>query len=173
MIENDKAAVVEVLNLYGFALDARQWDLFDRVFTEDVTAQFGPAGAAWHGLSAFKRSFAEFHNQLDSHQHTMMGQLVHIDGDRAYAFSYGNWLLVRDAAEGGPAWQGTGWYDDELVRTESGWLIRQRVCRLMSWTGNPLVPEPNGEHNPDMKTNLLHQHGEAGKIGFLNAIQAA
>ncbi|MDL4818616.1 nuclear transport factor 2 family protein [Actinomadura opuntiae] len=172
MVEHDKAAIIEAMNLYGFALDAHQWDLFDRVFTEDVTAEFGPAGAAWKGLAEFKRSFAEFHETLDGHQHTMMGHLVHVDGDRAHAFAYGNWLLVREAAEGGPTWQGTGWYDDELVRTDRGWLIRRRVCRLMSWTGNPLVPEPNAEHNPDMKTNVLREHGDAGMIGFLKAIQA-
>ncbi|MFC8453154.1 nuclear transport factor 2 family protein [Kitasatospora sp. NPDC057223] len=172
MVEHDKAAIIEVLNLYGLALDAHAWDLFDRIFAEDVTAEFGPAGAAWKGLAEFKRSFAEFHKGLDGHQHTMMGHVVHVDGDKAYAFSYGNWLLVRESAEGGSSWEGTGWYDDELVRTEQGWLIKHRVCRLMSWTGNPLVPEPNAEHHPDMQTNVLREHAEAGKIAFLNAIRA-
>ncbi|MEU3513364.1 nuclear transport factor 2 family protein [Streptomyces longwoodensis] len=171
MIENDKAAIIEALNLYGLALDAHQWDLFDRVFTEDVIAEFGPAGAAWKGLAEFKRSFAEFHESLDSHQHTMMGHVVHVDGDKAYAFSYGNWLLVREAAEGGPTWTGTGWYDDVLIRTEQGWRIQHRVCRLMSWTGNPSVPEPNAEHHPDMKVNVLREHSDAGRIQFLKAIQ--
>ncbi len=172
MVEHDKAEIVEILNLYGFALDARAWDLFDRVFTEDVIAEFGPAGAAWRGLSEFKRSFAEFHATLDNHQHTMMGHLVHVDGDKANAFSWGNWLLVRDAAKGGPAWLGTGWYDDELVRTKGGWRIKHRVCKLAYSTGNPFVPEPNHEHNPDMRTNVLSRFAEEGKIAFLNAIRA-
>src|SRR5271169_6356095 len=73
---DDKAEILEILNLYGFALDAHQWQLFDRIFTEDVIAEFGPAGNAWIGLANFKRSFAEFHARLDSHQHTMMGQVV-------------------------------------------------------------------------------------------------
>jgi 3-phenylpropionate/cinnamic acid dioxygenase small subunit len=171
MIENDKAAIIEVLNLYAFALDARQWDLFDRVFADDVIAEFGPAGAAWTGLANFKRSFAEFHERLDSHQHTMMGQLVHVEGDKAHAFSYGNWLLIRNAAEGGSSWMGTGWYDDELVRTDRGWRIQRRVCKLQSWSGNPLVPEPDGDHNPDMNLNVLNRFAEAGEIGFLKAIQ--
>ncbi len=171
MVEHDKTAVIEVLNLYGAALDAQAWDLFDSVFTEDVTADFGPAGARWTDLANFKRSFAEFHRTLDNHQHTMMGQLAHIDGDKAYAFSYGNWLLVRDSAKNGPNWLGTGWYDDELVRTDLGWRIKKRVCRLVSWTGNPLVPVPNEEHDPDMKTNVLHKHVEAGTVMFFNAIK--
>ena len=171
-IEEDKVAIGEVLNLYAFALDARQWDLFDRVFTDDVEAVFGPAGAGWTGLAEFKESFALFHDTLDSHVHTMMGQLVNVDGDTANAFSYGNWLLVRAAAEGGPSWLGTGYYDDELVRTSRGWRIKRRVCKLLSWSGNPSVPEPQREHQPDMNAQGLHQLAEAGDIAFLRAIAA-
>jgi SnoaL-like domain len=171
-VAHDKAEIIEIINLYGFALDAHRWDLFDRIFAEDVLAEFGPAGAGWSDLETFKKSFAEFHKTLDSHQHTMMGHVVHVDGDKAHAFSYGNWLLVRESAKGGPTWTGTGWYDDELVRTEQGWRIKHRVCRLMAWTGNPLVPEPQNEHQPDMKTNSLRLAGETGGISFLNAIEA-
>ena len=169
---DDKAAIIEILNLYGFALDAHQWDLFDRIFAEDVIADFGPASATWSDLASFKRGFAAFHQTLDNHQHTMMGQLVHVDGDRAYAFSYGNWLLVREAAEGGSTWQGTGWYDDELVRTARGWRIQRRVCRLVSWAGNPGVPQPNVGQTPDMTTNNLRRECDAGNIAYLNAIKA-
>ena len=167
----DKTAIIELLNLYGFALDAHAWDLFDQVFAQDVVAEFGPAGNAWVGLEEFKRSFAEFHATLDSHQHTMMGQLVHVDGDTANAFAYGNWLLIRNDAEDGATWTGTGWYDDELVRTEAGWRIKHRVCRLQGWTGNPFVPVPNAEHRPDMQLNVLKDHAEAGRVAYLTAVR--
>ncbi len=172
MVEHDKAAIIEALNLYAFALDAHAWDLFDLVFTDDVKVDLGPAAANWSGLTDFKRSFAEFHQTLDNHQHTMMGHLVHVNGDEAQAFSYGNWLLVREAAQGGPNWFGTGWYDDGLVRTSQGWRIDRRVCRLLSWTGNPAVPEPNREHNPDMRGNVLRTACELGQIGYLQAVKA-
>ena len=173
MAQDDKTAIIEVLNLYGFALDAQQWDLFDDVFSKDVIAEFGPAGNAWTGLETFKKSFAMFHEQLDNHQHTMMGHLVHVEGDTAYAFSYGNWLLVRDAAEGGPQWTGTGWYDDLLVRGADGWRIRHRVCRLVSWTGNPSVPVAGGDHAPDHTTHVLREACEAGEIRYLKALRAS
>lgn len=173
MAENDKAAIIEVLNLYAFALDAHQWDLFDRVFAPDVSADFGPAGAVWADLEDFKLGFAAFHDRLTSHQHTMFGHLVDVHGDEAHAFSYGNWLLVREGAEGGPTWLGTGWYDDELVRGDSGWRIQRRVCRLQSWSGNPQVPEPTGVQRPDMNPNVLHRVAESGGIGYLNSIKAA
>ena len=172
MIEHDKAAIIEALNLYAFALDAHEWDLFDLVFAQDVRAEFGPAGTGWRDLTAFKQGFAAFHDTLDSHQHTMMGHLVTVDGDTAHAFSYGNWLLVRHAAEGGPTWTGTGWYDDVLARTEQGWRITHRVCKLQSWSGNPRVPEPIGTQNPDMNMNVLHDFAADGRIAFLDALKA-
>ncbi len=167
----DKAEIIELLNLYAFALDARAFGLFDRIFSEDVVAEFGPAGTGWTNIVDFKQGFASFHATLDSHQHTMMGQLVHVDGDTAHAFSYGNWLLIREDAQGGPTWTGTGWYDDELVRTAAGWRITHRVCKLQGWSGNPLVPQPNGDQNPDMNLNKLHRFAEDGRLGFLAAIQ--
>lgn len=172
MADSDKAQIIEIMNMYAFALDTHQWDLFDRVFTEDVVAVFGPAGTGWEGLDVFKASFADFHDRLDSHQHTMTGHLVEVDGDTAHAFSYGNWLLIRNAAEGGPSWTGTGWYDDLLTRTEHGWRIKRRVCRLQGWTGNPLVPEPHGDHNPDMGVKVLHEFADSGQIEFLNALRS-
>ena len=167
-----KAEIIEALNLYAFALDARQWDLFDRIFTEDVVVDLGPAAVSWSNRAEFKQGFKNFHDTLDNHQHTMMGHLVHVEGDTAYAFSYGNWLLVREAAEGGPAWLGTGWYDDELVRIDGNWKIKRRVCRLLSWTGNPRVPEPNGDQSPDMNVNSLYRACSEGEMGYLRAIKA-
>ena len=80
MPESDKAEIIEVLNLYAFALDAQQWDLFDHVFTDDVIADFGPAGALWSDITTFKRAFESFHSTLDNHQHQMMTQLVKLAG---------------------------------------------------------------------------------------------
>jgi hypothetical protein len=67
---------------------------------------------------------------------------------------------------------GTGWYDDELVRTTAGWRVGKRVCRLHGWSGNPSVPEPNREHHPDMNPNALHLFAEDGKIAYLEAVKA-
>ncbi len=114
MTNDDKVEIIEILNLYAFALDTRQWDLFDRVFTQDVVAVFGPAGAGWNGLDIFKASFAEFHARLDSHQHTMMGHLVVVDGDTATGYSY---AMRPRAARPGPVRAGTTttWYAPSKV----------------------------------------------------------
>jgi hypothetical protein len=44
------------------------------------------------------------------------------------------------------------------------------VCRLISWTGNPNVPEPAYEQHPVMTTHTLRSHREEGKVRFFEAI---
>jgi hypothetical protein len=168
MAERDSAEIIGVLNLYAFLLDAQEWDLFDRVFTEDAVSEFGPAGMVWPDLASLKEHFVEFHQSLSNHQHTMMGHVVHLDGDRAYAFTYGNWLLRRDDVEGEPIWLGTGWYDDELVRTEAGWRIAHRIARMVSWSGNPAVSGQNPD--ADFALYVLKDEIEADRVGFYKAI---
>jgi hypothetical protein len=172
MSNDDTVEIIQVINLYGLALDAHAWDLLDEVFTQDVLAEYGPAGAVWAGLAKVKFAFKDFHETLDNHMHTMMGSVVRVEGDTAYAFTYGDWLLVRHAAQGGSDWVGRGWYDDELVRTDRGWRISRRVCRLVSWAGNPLVPEPAFEQHPVMTNNVLRKHREEGTITTLRVISA-
>lgn len=172
MTNDDTVEIIQVINLYGLALDAHAWDLLDEVFTPDVHAEFGPAGAVWSGLAKVKYAFKDFHETLDNHQHTMMGHVVRVDGDKAWAFTYGDWLLVRHAAPGGSDWVGRGWYDDELVRTDRGWRISRRICRLISSSGNPLVPEPAYEQHPVMTNHVLRQHRTEGQVRFLQVISA-
>src|SRR5262245_62330686 len=38
---DDRFAVIETLDRYAIALDARDWALLDRVFTSDATADYG------------------------------------------------------------------------------------------------------------------------------------
>ena len=66
----DKTAIIQILNLYALALDSHQWELFERIFTDDVRAEFGPASAAWPTRAALVSAFADFHKTLDGHQHT-------------------------------------------------------------------------------------------------------
>jgi AraC-like DNA-binding protein len=53
---SDREEIIQLINLYGFAMDTQRWDLFDRVFTEDVDADYGP-GSHWTDRAAFKRDF--------------------------------------------------------------------------------------------------------------------
>jgi len=170
MSGHDTTEITGIINLYGFAVDTQCWDLFDRIFTADVEVDFS-ASAQWQNRADFKRDFAVFHDPFDSTQHAMLNHLVHVEGDKAYAFTYGNWRLIRKAVDGDPRWDGTGWYDDALVRTKDGWRIAKRVCRIMGWSGNPFVNETIPGVKFVLNTTVLRQDGAAGQVGFLKAIR--
>jgi len=169
MADNDISQIVNVINLYGLAMDTQRWDLFDRIFTPDVEADFSEA-AHWKDLASFKRDFGAFHAPFDSTQHTMANHVVEVGGESARAFTYGTWRLYRKGVDGGEVWQGSGWYDDELVRAQSGWRIRRRVCRVAWWSGNPLVQEALPGAKFDLHSMVLRSEAADGKIGLLQAL---
>jgi hypothetical protein len=171
LADADKLAIIEIINLYGVAVDSQRWDLFDRIFTSDVEADFS-ATAHWRDLASFKRDFAVFHDPFDSTQHAMANHLVEVNRDSAHALTYGSWRLIREAAEGGPLWDGTGWYDDALVRTAEGWRIRHRVCRIVGAIGNPKVNETIPEVRFELNTTVLRGEADRARVGYLKAIGA-
>lgn len=169
MANGDTPSIVNLLNLYGFAVDTQRWDLFDRIFTSDVDADYSES-AHWRDLATFKRDFGVFHDPFDSTQHAMMSHMVEVQGDVANAFSYGTWRLVRKGVEGGDIWEGTGWYDDELVRSGDQWLIKNRTCRIVRWWGNPFVNETVPGVKFELHSMVLRREAAAGNVRFLNAI---
>jgi hypothetical protein len=169
MSDADVLAITQLVNLYGLAVDSQRWDLFDRIFTTDVDADFS-ASAHWTGLAEFTSDFADFHAPFDTTQHTMSTHVVHVAGDRAHSFCNGGWRLIRRAAAGDPLWDGTGWYDDALVRTPDGWRISHRVCRITWWTGNPSVNETIAGVRFELSTTVLRREADAGRVGILSAV---
>ncbi len=172
MAHQDIIEITQLINLYGFAVDSQRWELFDRVFTEEVEADFSEP-AHWYDRESFKRDFGAFHEPFDSTQHTMMNHLVDVQGDRATAFTYGTWRLVRKATDGNPLWDGSGWYDDVLVRTEQGWRISHRVCRIVWWVGNPRVNETIPGVAFELDTSVLRREIDAGRVSYFNSLQAS
>ena len=74
---------------------------------------------------------------------------------------------MNGRAAGDPLWDGTGWYDDALVRTPAGWRITRRVCRITWWTGNPAVNETIRGTKFDLTTTVLRREAAAGRVGVL------
>lgn len=164
----DREDIVELLNLYGLAMDTRRWDLFDRIFLPFAAVDYGP-GSCWSALGAFKHAFSAFHALFDATQHGMSNHLVRVEGDLAFSITYGQWRLIRHAAGDPPVWDGSGYYDDEWARTAEGWRIARRTCRVIYWTGNPRVQTPSEEMEFKLDLVALHKEAEAGRVGWLGA----
>jgi hypothetical protein len=168
--DSDVVAITQLVNLYGLAIDSQRWELFDRIFATDVDADYG-ATSCWTDRAQFKSDFAAFHDPFDSTQHTMSTHVIHVDGDRARSFCNGGWRLVRKAAGDNPLWDGTGWYDDALLRTPDGWRITRRVCRITWWTGNASVNGTIPGVKFDLATTVLRREADAGRVGVLAALR--
>jgi hypothetical protein len=164
-MDDDKQQITEVINMYAIALDTRSWDLFEDVFTQDVIADYCHV-LYWSDLASFVRDFTPMHETTAGHQHFLGVPQIIVEGDRAWALTYGRFNVFKNspAADVFDMSHGGATYDDELIRTPRGWRISKRVARNFWWQGS--LPE-NGpykqivDHYPTMARNE--------EIGYLNA----
>ena len=158
--ERDERAIEKVLRIYALAMDARRWDLFDSVFTQDVRSNY--PSQHWTSLQQFKKDFAETHANYVATQHAVMTPLVEVNGDKANSFAYVSFRLVSKGAPDIDFVEGQAWYDDHWVRGPKGWLIAERNCRILWADGN--------RQGPPLEWNPMRFDAAEGKMGFLNAL---
>ena len=154
--ERDERAIEKVLRIYALAMDARRWDLFDSIFTQDVRLRY--PSQQWTDVQSFKRDFADSHAGYDATQHAVMTPLVEVNGDKANSFAYVSFRLIKRTPELNYV-EGQAWYDDHWVRTPTGWLIAERNCRIL-WS----------EGDRPLEWSPMRFDAAEGKMGVLNAL---
>lgn len=135
----DRQQIVDVTLAYTYALDAKDWDALDDVFTVDATAYLTEE---LDGREAIKGRVRRALESLDLSQHMVANHDVRIDGDSAVCRCYLQAQHVREAAPGPPNFIVAGRYDDRFVRTSVGWRIARRELTIMWTEGNPSVTRP-------------------------------
>jgi hypothetical protein len=160
-------AIAAVIQLYPTVLDSHSWDLFDEIFTQDVEADY-PGSLHWYDLASFKRAFTEMHEATAGHQHFTGAPQIVIDGDRAFALTYGRFNLFKVSPAVGPfdMSEGGAWYDDTLVRTAEGWRIRKRTARNFWWRST--IPE-QGE--APRIVDSFPEWARTGRVAYINALR--
>lgn len=124
----DKSAIQELLVRYAYAVDFRDWQSYDQVFTKDAlidyTAFDGPRGSVETAREFLKKALAPF----ASSQHSMSTVLIDLKGDTAFVRSicYCPMVLKLDNQKTHVFICGL-WYRDIIVRTAEGWKIKERV----------------------------------------------
>ena len=166
---NDIAEIVNLINFYPIAVDSQRWELFDRIFTPDVEADFG-GPAVWRGLAPLKTAFEAIHAPFASTQHATRGHHVIVDGDSATSLSYVHGRFIREMPEGGNMFESSGWYDDALVRTPAGWRIARRGCRTQWWGGNPAVLQTSSDANVEHELASLRAEVRARQVGHFHSL---
>jgi hypothetical protein len=168
---SDREEITHIINLYGFAIDTQDFDLFDQIFTPDIDARYS-ATAHWNALDVFKKDFIAYHDPFDGTQHIMSNHLIDVRGNEARCVTYAHWRLYRKGVPGGEFWEGNGWYDDIAVRTTAGWRISRRLCRIIWWGGNPLVNATDPNVQFDLPVTSLRAERQNGSVWFHTAVSS-
>lgn len=169
MSSHDTVSIVACTNLYAVALDSHRYDLFDRVFTEDVRTDFG-GGAEFSGRAALVSAFKAIHEPFKSTQHIVSGHCVTVDGDTAFCISYVHAYFTRVIDGAACVFDSSGWYDDQLVRHGGGWLIKDRVSRMVTANGDHRVMQAMPGVDVDFKLLSLGTEADAGRVEFLRRV---
>jgi len=136
----DRIAITDLTIAYCWALDTRDWDRLDDVFSADVTAEL--ASPLLHGVEAIKARIKLALVPLDDSQHIVTNHQIVIDGDTATCRCYLHAQHVRRGVEGGDNYVIGGRYEDTMVRTAEGWRIAHRRLVAMWREGNVAVLHP-------------------------------
>jgi len=126
---SDRLEIDQLLIRYCHAIDERDWDTYRSVYTEDAVIDDIGAGPG-NTVEAMVDFLVTALEEVVLIQHAISTSLVEIDGDTARAKTVCHCPVVLPAAVGHTQmfFQGL-WYDDELVRTPTGWKIAKRTER--------------------------------------------
>jgi len=128
-----KLAIKETLYRYSLMVDRRRWELIDEVFTQDATIDYTSVGAG--ATSGPHREMLTWLDEMlkpwPMNLHFISNEIIAVEGDRAKSTCCFNAPMGRkDAAGKSTFLTNGGYYHDELLLTEAGWRIRERVCDM-------------------------------------------
>ena len=124
---------------YAMGIDTRDFDLLRSVFVDEVYMDFssysGQPGATLEADDWVAGCRVLF-TGLDATQHVMTNPIVDVDGDRATQRMYmkAEHFLIND--QGNADFALGGYYDDTLIRTETGWRIEAVTLTVLWNRGN-------------------------------------
>lgn len=144
---SDRIEIEELLARYSRALDYRQFDELEAIFTPDGEFDAGGLGHP-QGPAAIRSMIEGTIGDLDATQHLVGKSLIEFsaDGDAAEVRTYLISQHIRESAPGPVKHYFLGGeYYDRVVRTESGWRIAFRRLDRMWKQGDRAVIAPPTE----------------------------
>lgn len=157
---SDHIEITQVIQRYGKALDEKKYELLNQVFSKDAELVY-LLGEDLIKLP-FKESdklFKKFLTKCFWTSHLVSSPVIELDGDKAESRSHVTATHIQVKKDGTQnIWFVSGAYEDELVRTSSGWRIKKRIANapyvegefmmegVNEYTSYPLVDE-SGKNN--------------------------
>jgi 3-phenylpropionate/cinnamic acid dioxygenase small subunit len=125
---SDRLEIDDVLSRYTFAIDTKDFDALDDVFTPDATIDYTTSGGIKGTYPEVKAWLAKALRLFPTTQHLLGNKRVTIDGDAATSRThfYNPMVAPKDGGGGIQMFYVGGYYNDRLVRTPDGWRIADR-----------------------------------------------
>jgi 3-phenylpropionate/cinnamic acid dioxygenase small subunit len=124
---SDRLEIQDLLVAYSHAVDTRDWDAFDDIFTDDAVIDYTEMGGTRGGVAATKEFLRTTMPQFAGFQHLQATSKVTVHGDTADGRTICHNPMVLDVGDGRTHVFFCGaWYRDRFVRTPAGWRIRER-----------------------------------------------
>jgi hypothetical protein len=123
----DRLAIQDLIARYPIAVDGRDWDALDDLFTPDAHIDFTAFGGPAAGLADVKVFLRDALGGFRRTQHMMGLPAITLSGDTATSRTSCSNPMVMDGADGEiSVWLIGLWYDDEFGRTPDGWRFTSR-----------------------------------------------
>lgn len=139
----DRLEIEDVLTRYAWAIDTRDFDGLDDVFTPDAFVDYTSAGGIKGEYPEVKAWLASVLPHFPAYQHLVTNKDIRIDGDRARSRAGFYNPMAQDKPGGLSFFFVGGEYHDQLVRTPSGWRITERIEKSIWVDGDAPATPPS------------------------------
>lgn len=121
----DVTGIQQSLGLFAVAIDLKQFDLLDVVFSANATANF-TGHSVIVGVSTIKAYLSKGLAGLKS-QHNLGSLYINMTGpDKATSYNWLHGTFFGTGNASGQTFSNFGYYKDDLVRTRGHWYIQNR-----------------------------------------------
>ena len=122
----DKIELQELAGRYGDYVDDRDWDKLDEIFTEDAVFEFSILDTTLNGVEEIKNFLSGLGDQ-----HPQGHLMMNIYSDKTDHGAQMRFRAIfpianRSATDGSAVFFHASYYDD-LVKTNKGWRVKNRV----------------------------------------------
>lgn len=130
-MKSDQDAVADVVNLYAYALDNRDWARLDEVFASDAVVRYGSVDAPpVQGSANIVTTIRSFLDRCGPSQHLLGNHIIDIDGGTASSTCKGRVMHIGRGDRAVSTYECFGVYRDRLSRSAAGWRIVERSFEI-------------------------------------------
>jgi hypothetical protein len=121
---SDRLEIQQLMVAYCYAIDGRNWDALDDIFTADAIIDYSEMVGVKGKLPEIKAFLSQSMQAVRASQHIISTSQIMIEGDSAHGKTVCTNPMVLQP-DGHVMFVGL-WYRDTFVRTPAGWRISSR-----------------------------------------------